>query len=316
MKNFKLSGVGLALGLFTTSAAFADFNPYTFFGNSNGGGQAQTGDISQNQQNNAPSTASPTPAVTISAAPTSVAPQYTVPAALNQPGSNVKPYAPTSASTAPQRQLVLAPSPTSSSPPPTFTPGLLPNTALLPTGGVIPSSSGSSDQGAANNILQKIDADIQAGNNQIGSHYTTESILDFNPNLQPTSSTFVSTDSGYSAFAGQAKKVSQPDRNGNYSGLNSTANNVIQTTALNPYADSAWMTNLAIASTPQLLRIIAIQQALMNYILSQQLLSQADAVNQNRQELEKINDNITRLNYANSIYLPAILKGLSNKSAK
>ncbi len=166
----------------------------------------------------------------------------------------------------------------------------------------VPSSNGS-------NILQQIDKDIQSSNQQIANRFATDDARDY-PTPTPTSlnTNLLQTDSGFpalmSGFVGnQLVSATSSVASSASSGANilnpltgvpvATANlnalyqaqtaataagsvqppatiTLLNNAVLSPFSGN-WSADISSASTPQLLRIIAMQQAIQNYILYQQL---------------------------------------------
>ena len=328
-------------GILLQFPVFADVNPYTMFGS------GDTTDQNQSSQSQEDTTSTPTTTMTTtttapatsSTVVANPSPSYQMPAPLVQPGSNQA----SSAAPVARPALKLSSAVTSSNPPASFTPGLLSNATVPPTAGSSQSGAGNSNQ---DDILPQINSNIEMGNKDLMARFALEDSLDY-PGTPSFSPTFIQEDSGYDTLASYlntpsalptftnpltqsgsvANTLNQlysttafPSAQGNQKGgaaqLATNEMSLLNQTVLRPFSQQ-WSSDLVDASSPQLLRTIAVQQAVQNYILFLQLQNMNAQVAQqasNGVEMQALLSQVTIMNNTNQYYLKLILKKISANS--
>lgn len=357
----------------------SSFNPYSTgtaaSGNANGGGGVQVMGGQNSMQRSDPvnysgnvsssgsGSASPA-AVAEPSAPAIVAPanngssaaasssptiQYSTPAPLVQPASQVGQFNNSTASKPAPYVFVNSQNNinNASKSPPTFTPGLLPANSALPP---VPSSGTGPEGSSLLQVAKSIDQGVNSIDQQIANQLTAAQ--NAKANYEPTSDNFVPVDSGFSALntlystqinaetlwtnevtdAFRRQQTALKDKSsmrsgglsytsitfapapnffdlsfyasglyGNESGLSSNPITpalsyslqslrelygsgsetpqmaMLENAVLTPLnSDGKWLKQLQHASTPQLLRTIALQNAIKNYLLYQSLRRQSE----------------------------------------
>ncbi len=325
---------------------------------SNASSTSNTAATANSNSNSAAQTASASASATQSAsapARTASGPQYQTPAPLAQPASSVGQFSPSSAASPSSLKLLPNPALTSSSPSPIFPPPpgsvsapsssqrlTLPPTA--PTGypttpGLNQSSASSSNavftptsdnSGGGSGILQQINANIQLGNSQF--------LAEFEPNQQAVSSNFLSSESGYSnilaimqstnpipavstsvnsdtiraAQQGLAALIASSSTSG-------TSNLAALQQSINAPFSGNWMSDVSVATTPQLLRMIAVQEAIQNYIAYQELqrLMETEALQVAMvQSVNGMSSQLVSVTQSNGYYLAQILSAIKTQNNK
>ena len=275
---------------------------------------------------------------------------YSKPTALVQPAGNVGQFnaaAPTANSTYsyvnPQSNINNSSANTAH-----LIPGLLP--ANSGTAGTTPSSPNQLIP-----ILKAINQNVETGNQQIAMHYSQDQLP--NLNFQPTTSDFVSVQSGFSALSnlyssqssfstlwlsdaqkgeGKTEDSTEGPNSFDVSGYSSWASAsqygqsqgsqpwspivsysmnslndlyysaqgsstpspmaMLNTSVMTPFSSNAWMQQVEVATTPQLLRTIVLQNAVRNYMLYQMLRRQSEQEMLQATEVRLLYDMDTHVN--------------------
>jgi hypothetical protein len=191
---------------------------------------------------------------------------------LVQPGAAVGHF-PTATSAQPLNLQYNNTAPNTTAPLPTYTPGLLPNQAQSSAGASGAPVNNNPAAGDGGSILRQIDADLQSGFNLPTSSGSSTLLSISGYQVLQSSGAFsapVQTPQSLNDILQDPEGFASSQLGGLYLGGASSQNNLLIQAVSAPFA-ATWQANLSVASSPQLLQLIAEQQAIQNYIAYQQL---------------------------------------------